>query len=585
MDMAIARGTGISRVPRPRVGRFVGSVFLLLLASAIATLFLPTEVASGVGALSMMVGAAVAGRILVRKAPSLPANERLSWRLLGTALLSIATGIAVLMTVLTTTSYEAAFGPPDLLFLLGYGIGMTGLAILPHTTGTRLQRLRLFIDGIIGAVALSALFWVFFYTQIADALADSPSWDRIVGSAYPLFDLLLLVTVMIAVVRRSGHRYDPRLAFIAFGAVTQAIADVAFLLGGVGRSFNEASPLFPIHLIAIGSFLAAAVIVDRPIETHEYAERPSTPIWAMVLPYGTAALMVCVLLVRVGLTTVSSADGILVFATLVVGLMVIVRQGVAIRENRRYVENQRTALVASISHELRTPLTAVVGFLELLDAGSLEDETEQGEVTAIATQQASYLSRIVSDLVMLASDNIATMELDVEQIEIDKLAWAAVDAAAIDPTNVRVDAAHDVVAFLDDGRIKQALANILMNAAIYGGDRTLLVGRGDGGDLLWEIHDNGPGVPRKYELLIWEKFERGPNRLNAVVPGSGIGLAVTNAIAKAHGGAAGYRRSELLGGSCFWLRLPGRIQSGSQVARAVGANLVVLDQPNNAKTA
>ncbi|MDX2343465.1 MAG: ATP-binding protein, partial [Acidimicrobiia bacterium] len=57
---------------------------------------------------------------------------------------------------------------------------------------------------------------------------------------------------------------------------------------------------------------------------------------------------------------------------------------------------------------------------------------------------------------------------------------------------------------------------------------------------------------------IWEKFERGPNRLNAVVPGSGIGLAVTNAIAKAHGGSAGYRRSERLGGACFWIRLPGR---------------------------
>ena len=44
------------------------------------------------------------------------------------------------------------------------------------------------------------------------------------------------------------------------------------------------------------------------------------------------------------------------------------------------------------------------------------------------------------------------------------------------------------------------------------------------GNLLIEVHDDGPGIPRKYQLLVWEKFERGPNRLNATVPGSGIGM-------------------------------------------------------------
>jgi signal transduction histidine kinase len=42
-------------------------------------------------------------------------------------------------------------------------------------------------------------------------------------------------------------------------------------------------------------------------------------------------------------------------------LLIIARQGVAIRENREVVEKQRNDLVASISHELRTPLTAMTG--------------------------------------------------------------------------------------------------------------------------------------------------------------------------------------------------------------------------------
>jgi len=74
-----------------------------------------------------------------------------------------------------------------------------------------------------------------------------------------------------------------------------------------------------------------------------------------------------------------------------------------------------------------------------------------------------------------------------------------------------------------------------------------------------EIHDDGPGVPRRHEVRVWERFERGPNRLNAAVPGSGIGLAIVEAIAKSHGGSAEYRLSDELGGACFSVTLPGRV--------------------------
>lgn len=75
-------------------------------------------------------------------------------------------------------------------------------------------------------------------------------------------------------------------------------------------------------------------------------------------------------------------------------------------------------------------------------------------------------------------------------------------------------------------------------------------------DLTIEVHDDGPGVPTKYELVIWNRFERGPRRLDSRVPGSGNGLAIVTKVAKAHGGTAGYRRSEILGGACFFLSIP-----------------------------
>lgn len=581
------RRTRENRIPRPTLGWGTRSVFALLVAAAVATPFLQSDAANAAGASAMMIGTAVAGWTFITKAATLPPGERLAWQLLGWGFVIVTVGLTVLAFTWLATDYTAAFGPADLLYLLGYGVAMAGVAILPQIKGSGLQRLRLLIDGIIGAVAVTALLWVFLFAEVAEALTNSPGWERVVGSAYPLFDIMALVVMMIVIVRRSSYRYDPRMVFIAVGVVAQAGADIAFLLTGAGRSFGEAQPVFPLHILAIGSFLAAAVIVDRPIETREYAERPSTPMWALLLPYGAAGAMLLVLVARVRWNAVSPSDAVLFSATLLVGLLVVARQTVAIRENRRYVEDQRTTLVSSISHELRTPLTAMVGFLELLDGGDISDEAERDEMASIVTQQASYLSRVVSDLLMLASNNDSAMELDVASTAVDQLAWASVNVAAVDPAIIRVDAEQGITAFVDTGRMQQALANLLTNAERYGGDQILVIASTDSGTLVIEVHDNGPGVPRKHELMIWERFERGPNRLNASVPGSGIGLAITDAIAKAHGGTAGYRRSERLGGACFWLRLPGRVHTDPSHAHGghSARSLTIVDGPPDAQSA
>jgi K+-sensing histidine kinase KdpD len=187
---------------------------------------------------------------------------------------------------------------------------------------------------------------------------------------------------------------------------------------------------------------------------------------------------------------------------------------------------------------------------------------------------------------MLASGSISAVELDIAAAAIDELAWESINSAVVDATRVRIDTERGVTAFLDTARMQQALGNLLANAERYGGDNTLLVAKTNHGALALEVHDDGPGVPHKHELMIWEKFERGSNRFNATVPGSGIGLAVTNAIAQAHGGATGYRRSERLGGACFWIRLPGRVhREENPLPREASLNLSVVANPRDIKSA
>jgi len=130
---------------------------------------------------------------------------------------------------------------------------------------------------------------------------------------------------------------------------------------------------------------------------------------------------------------------------------------------------------------------------------------------------------------------------------------------AVEPGESRIseDVVGEAQVGVDGDRVQQALSNLFSNAVRYGGDQILLVARTAGRDLILEVHDNGPGVPTKFEAAIWKRFERGAHRLDAVTPGLGIGLAIVQAVASSHGGSAEYRTSERLGGACFSITIPG----------------------------
>ena len=169
------------------------------------------------------------------------------------------------------------------------------------------------------------------------------------------------------------------------------------------------------------------------------------------------------------------------------------------------------------------------------------------------------MSRIVDDLVMLARSDPDTLELADDRVVVRTAIETALRSVEGANSSFAIECVPGLGAIADRDRLLQMLTNLISNAVRYGGDDHLIVARSDDGDLAIEVHDNGEGVPRKHELIIWERFERGANRLNSTVPGSGIGLPIVDVIARAYGGEAGYRRSDRLGGACFWFKLPGRV--------------------------
>jgi signal transduction histidine kinase len=545
----------------------------MLTAAAIATLIQP-ELGEAVGGPFLFVGYLISAWLFVSGAQSYHGRERLAWSLFGWAMLLGAAGLLAFTGAAIAGFDPPAYGPLDIFFIAAYFINIAAMWVLPHLDGSPTRRARIFIDGLVGSISLGLVAWVWFLNDVFTSVRDAATVEVVIGGIYPLVDVATLIVVIVVTLRRSTYRFDPRVLLLGAGFVSQAVADLIYFKQGVGGSFVDADPVYPLFLAAVAAFIIAGTSLRTRPPAREYAER-RTPWWAMVAPYG-AALALGSMLARRMLDEQLSVETVELFVgvVIVVGL-IILRQTLAIRENRELVEQQRTALVSSISHELRTPLTAMVGFLDILaDPDQHIDVDARQEMIGIVNHQATYMARIVSDLVIL---NRSKPDLQLQQrlVDVEEVVSAAVASLDLDSLpGVESNIESGMSGFFDPSRIQQVLVNLLTNAARYGGPNRLLVAKAVDNDLVFEVHDDGHGVPKRYELVIWDRFERGSHRYDATIPGSGIGLALVAMLVDAHHGTVSYRRSERLGGACFEVTLTGRAHSrrAEQVEPEVSLN-------------
>ncbi len=529
---------------------------LVLVAAAIVTIV--DDQNKEAGPLAVIVGGIVSGTLVLRGAKKYIDRERLAWRFVGAGLVFI--GVAVLVyAILSEVLHLPTFGPYDLIFLTAYGLSLTGFALMPHLGSVR-SRARAMLDGVIGATAMATLVWVLFLPSLQARLASATTWERFAGVAYPVIDTVAVVIALIVTVRRSSWRFDIRIALLGGGLLLQVAGDFSLMSSGVGETFANAEPKYIYFILAQMCYLGVGTWIARRPQPREYADKRQG-LWPMLAPYAAVAMLAWLVGIKLVRSTLAPDTMALLAISVVIVALVIVRQTVALREYHILVEQRRKALVASVSHELRTPLTAMVGFLDVMkDPNVSIGDAEREELTGVVHQQAMYMSRIVADILLLARDS-AGPDLRESVVKVEKLVNDSVWSGRATPVGLEVEVEPGLMAYLDPERMRQVLDNLVTNAIRYGRGNVLVTAEGRDGDIIFEVHDDGPGIPRKYELAIWEQFERGANRLNANVPGSGIGLAVVDLIVRRHGGTASHERSNRLGGACFRVVLPRRHRS------------------------
>jgi two-component system OmpR family sensor kinase len=213
--------------------------------------------------------------------------------------------------------------------------------------------------------------------------------------------------------------------------------------------------------------------------------------------------------------------------------------------------------VADASHELRTPLTSVLANLELL-AESLHGD--QGEAANSALRSSRRMRRLVADLLLLARTDaarvVARKPSDLAQIVVEAAAElgpvSAEHEITLDIQPAKVLGASDELHRLTINLIENALRHTPPGTKIHVSTRT-----STDGQVQLVIEDNGPGVPAELVPMLFERFVRGAGDRGGSF---GLGLAIVQAVAVAHGGSVTLERSQLGGpdatGARFVVTMP-----------------------------
>jgi signal transduction histidine kinase len=221
-------------------------------------------------------------------------------------------------------------------------------------------------------------------------------------------------------------------------------------------------------------------------------------------------------------------------------------------EQRASLLERQERFLHDASHELRTPVTIARGHLEVLARTNGSSHSE----VRVALEELERIERILGRLLLLAKadqpDFLLVEEVDAEAFLEDVfMRWSEVA-----PRSWRLGSLASGTVRADHEALRAMLDALLENAVKYSddGDRIDVRSWSAGETLVIEVEDSGCGISPEAVSKIFDRFTRADAARTRAHGGVGLGLAIVDAIAKAHGGRCSVHASAA--GSRFTLRLP-----------------------------
>jgi signal transduction histidine kinase len=193
-------------------------------------------------------------------------------------------------------------------------------------------------------------------------------------------------------------------------------------------------------------------------------------------------------------------------------------------------------MLAGVLHDVKTPMTIISGYAQLM--ASTDDAEQRGSYVDHILRQFDLMNGMTKEVLAFSRGDA---DLFVRKVYmhrfIPELRTQLEAAVAGRGSRVVVEAGYDGVAYFDEQKLLRVIHNLVRNAVEAmpeGGEVRVSVVK-KGAELVWEIADNGPGIPAELADRLFTLFASGRKG------GTGLGLAIVKKIVDDHGGRIDYR--------------------------------------------
>jgi two-component system, sensor histidine kinase and response regulator len=235
------------------------------------------------------------------------------------------------------------------------------------------------------------------------------------------------------------------------------------------------------------------------------------------------------------------------------------------KELAEAANKSKSEFLANMSHELRTPLNSIIGFSQILEAGTFGPlgSDENKEYIGFIHNSGNHLHKIIGDILDLSKIESGKNTLDEEEIDmrdlIDEALNMASDRVSNKQLNLRVDFQTPIpLLFADRLRVLQVLLNLMSNAIKFtqdGGVVTTKALINEEGSFIIIVEDTGQGIKREDIKTVLEPFGQAGDAYTRSHEGAGLGLALVSSLMELHGGGIGIE-SELGEGTTVTATFP-----------------------------